>query len=615
MRPGYLGRLRKKSSTPVALESWQHSWKRRLTIKHNGSHMSWLLCFKEPFRFGCFVCQARQKNTIWGRCDAKAAKSAVQLQNFLNHAAGKCHRQALQELQSCVQIPQAIADGVNGGAPEPELDDGPMGVVSTLNAAVPRLDRWVEVLELLADRVGYARQKTKSKLGGLLPGGDGDSSARVCRQMYQCLRGPLDDKDLQCIRRAKACSLAIDKGDGHLVVYCRMVGPFGIYECLLGIDSDCEAYSSENAAGNVQPDASRAVLEGLKRVCERACTVRAQCRREQLYKSDKDALDEQALAHLRAITRTAVADGGPCEQRALYESGPDAPTLRKDAAAAVMFPRLQLISRDACHRYRSVDKMFMSKVPSFFKDFMSKLVLGERSLAKLLETSDKVQNLFLQKQQASAREQGPIFARFLKSFSFADHRYDSRKKPLYRLFRLLPVCIDVLEEIASHESGFDDSGDQALAIQILKDMGGDEGYCRLVGSAVCCDALLVAWPFLKVCDKNECDFALSAGQASECLSLMQQLFKEGSLFLPDCKDTLTHSVLTAIQGRMLFAGRGGRKAEAIPMRWPAPQSEARRHPIEVAKKSLDIFFSRNLSLVDCLFRARQAWLFMLECAF
>ena len=51
--------------------------------------------------------------------------------------------------------------------------------------------------------------------------------------MYECLRAPLDATDIKPIREAVACS--IEKGDGHLVVYGRLLGHYGLYDFFVGV--------------------------------------------------------------------------------------------------------------------------------------------------------------------------------------------------------------------------------------------------------------------------------------------------------------------------------------------------------------------------------------------
>ena len=146
------------------------------------------------------------------------------------------------------------------------------------------------------------------------------------------------------------------------------------------------------------------------------------------------------------------------------------------------------------------------------------------------------------------------FSRILKSFAYAEHRFDSRKRPLFRLFRLLPLVIDLLEEVSAAVGPFGEE-DRAWAAALLQEFGGDEGYCRVVGSAVAADALVMAWPLIKVADQACADFALEAPAAAQCLATLKLMLCHGGIFLPDASETLTHCALHAVKERQVSLGR------------------------------------------------------------
>ena len=307
---------------------------------------------------------------------------------------------------------------------------------------------------------------------------------------------------------------------------------------------------------------------------------------ESIYAGPDDAVCGETLSHFCGSVVSLVADGGPNEQRALYEASPLATTLSDCSQQEALFPGVVLISRDRAHRCRSIDKGFWRSLPTVFQDFLAKLITGERSFAKMVATSSKFQKLFVQKQKDSkeSSEDGPGFANLLKNLSFADHRFDSRKRPLFRLFKLLPLAISCLETIAADPvaSAFD-AEDAKWAASLLQDFEGDAGYNRVVGAAVAADCLLLAWPFLKVSDRDG-DFALVAQSGAECLQNLKHMLVDGGLWLPQAKDTLTHSVLHAIHSRIIFSGKGGDKAKAMMVRWPAPNTAARQEPMQLAKR-------------------------------
>ena len=576
--PGVLGRLRKGTKF-LQSASPSHSWKRKCAFKSGNIWRSWLVCFDKPFRLGCWLCHTAKLNTRFAKfqVDGEGGSNLVQLSDFVNHSKQKVHKQALEKYRE--RMREAHGETGTGEAPESE-GDKPVGVVSGLSLQVPRLDKWVAAVNTLISRSGYSQQETRVQgqtVGSaLLSGGDG--STTVVKKMYECLRAPLDEADLHHLKTAVATSVAIDKHESDLVVYARCLTPSGIYDCLLGLEDDTSA--------TAETDASRAVLEALRKVIQRACTKKADVRRSQsLYCSPDDELDQQAFDNFCNVCYTQVADGGPNEQRALYEASPHIEALAGRPVAQALFKNSLLITRDRSHRLQSVDRFFFNTLPPTFKEFMDKLVTGPRSLCKMMQTSTKFSKLFKAKQaDAAAAEDSATFARSLKNFSYAEQRFDSRKRPLFRLFTLLGVAIDCLEEIASAGSGYG-KDDRAFAASLLEDFGGDTGYCRVVGAAVAADALIASWPFLKLTDQANADFALAAPAAAECLEHLRHLLKDGGLFLAEARGTLTHSVLQAMRSRMVVVARGGGQARAVSVGWPAPDGPHRSEPLRVAQKS------------------------------
>ena len=552
-----------------------HSWKSRCTFQKNGSIFTWLVPLKSPqFKIGCYVCHVQNANNAWANFQVNMkGSSSMSVKNITQHASGKKHAACLK----------AILDGpteVPAEAVETSLaEDG--GVVSTIAADVPRMDRWIAALDLLCSRVGYQQQRGRvqsSEVGTkLTPGGAADGSKTVTRKMILCMAEVLSEVDRARIEQCNAVGIAVDKGGDHLVAYARVLGKTGVYEMLLGVVKQ-----------DLLKDNSRGTLEALELLFKQICTKPARCKRNEnnMFGSDEDRLDNVLFKRLCESVFTAIADGGPNEQRCLYEASPSGSDLRQQPDYEPLLPNLRLIVRDAAHRYRSIDKLVVSKLPSLFKETLESLVNGERSISRLLEKSPKFSQLFLECQKDMAEtEDGPSCSRFLKSFSFADHRFDSRKRPLLRLFNLLPVVIQCLQRVTEAGSSFQDS-DVKWCRDLLEQWGGDKGYIRLVGSALIADALVMSWPFLRLTDKSEADYALTGTQAAECLSLLRSMLLDGAIWLPAARGTLVHSTLRAIQDRVLFTDQGTDRSAVVILRWPAPETEARLEPQRLAQKSL-----------------------------
>ena len=514
------------------------------------------------FGVGCWICNRASVNTSF----AKFGCVPTQAADVSQHCKYKKHLAALQQIQNEENEPA-----------EPSEMPGSRGVVSGLSDDVPRLDTWVNTLNGVLTRASFSSADTASVCNSMLGSGK-DASRTVTRQILQCAQTPLNEEDRYHMRHAVMASLAIDKGDEYLVVYARTLSKHGLYDFLVGIDSD-------TAADSDCPDAARKVLQALKRVLTRACVVRGTGRRTSCYSGEDDAVDPATLDNFLKSIRSAVADGSAVEQRALFEASPllhqltDAPGDRQ-----ALFENCCLITRDRAHRLRSVDKGFWKALPPVFGKFMKKMITGERSLAKLLETSEKFSKAFVAKQKESEATNGPSFANLLRSFSYADHRFSSRKRPLFRLFRLLVTVIDTLEYVASAHGPWDES-DRKWAGELLELFSGDEGYNRVVSAALVGDIMITAWPMLRVCDADHSDFALHGCEAADCLEKLRHLLLDGAIWLPDASGTLTHSVLLSIRERLVMVGRGTAGARALSIGWPVP-GELRQKPIQIAKESL-----------------------------
>ena len=575
LHSGYLGRLRKKS-TNLHPPDEKLSWKRSCTFQL-GPQMpkhTWLLYRSDPFRVGCYICLRSNVKSKYARMEMQPAQAS----DLANHSKNKKHLAALQLLQGTVteQGNQGVADTEEAEA------NVKYGICSGLDRQVPRMDSWMHCLTGILKRASFEAAKDATacaSVGSALLAPEMDSSTTVQRKMLQCLRAPLDEQDLIHMRSAVAASLAIDKGDSYLIVYGRILskhGP-GLYDFLVGIDSDSTPDLN-------QPDSARKVKEALLRILGRAAPKRGTQKRTGAFLGSDDAIDQKAMTTFCKAVVSITADGGPTEQRAAYECSPLLPELVGNRDAAVVFPNCALISRDRAHRVRSVQKLFFKKLPPVFQTFISQLLTGNRSLAKLLETSDKFGKAFVDKQKEfkQAAEDGietaAGFAGLIKSLSFADHRFDSRVKPLHRLFRLLGVVLSLLEDIAS-ERGPWSSDDSSFARELLLQLSGDSGYNTIVSAALAADVMMIASPFLRLADESHADFSLSAASAAECLGKLRHLLLDGGIWLPAAGDTLVHAVLKTIKERLIILG-----SHAAALRWPAPDSLARKKPIAVGRE-------------------------------
>ena len=91
-----------------------------------------------------------------------------------------------------------------------------------------------------------------------------------------------------------------------------------------------------------------------------------------------------------------------------------------------------------------------------FDDTLSDLITGENSLARKLGSSHKYSLIFQRLQGKAKAADGTGFCKVIKNLSFADQRFDSRSRPLLRLFELLPVAIETLAALTGEEGDVQD---------------------------------------------------------------------------------------------------------------------------------------------------------------
>ena len=284
-----------------------------------------------PWAWGCFVCNAAGAPgkvadiKITRRCESDSCKQ---------HAKCKQHRKSLRTLSR--QVSEGGTAGATAGAIVPlEADCAVM-------EGVPRLDRWLQAAALLErfDSLGDFQRAvlTARPLNGL-PDDGKDSSRKVGAQLILSLSVPLEWRDYEAIASATTSSVGLDERDGlilvHARVWVRSVGE--LYECLLG---------SFRHLGTTPEEAA----EALRRVVENAFTLRVG--QQGLRHEPGKGKDAQKTEHFfkarwsafRKSVRTALADGGPSEQRGLFELSAAAPTPANRVNP--FFRNLSEISRD-----------------------------------------------------------------------------------------------------------------------------------------------------------------------------------------------------------------------------------------------------------------------------
>ena len=529
--------------------------------------------------------------------------AAVRLCNFLAHDKSPVHAKSLK----------AFEDEAAGGGHPMANPNADMGALSGVHDRVPRIDSFVHAVGVV---VGYSsfsdlQRRAQQDITSCLARGS-DDSRQSARKLLACVAQPFYEIDRKVMRRAVCSSIAVDKSGDELLMYGRCLIREGLYDFLVGTESNVgheisdtmaaitaiikravtvprgrrfctlkkdpaagsaaasaapaagsaaasTAPAAGSAAASSAPATDSATVSTASAAGKAASSATLASRRVDPVTSGPDDSFHQATydKFVKSLS-SAVADGGPVEQGALFQ------------LSETEWPSLNVITRDRPHRYRSVIKGMFKNLDDELQGFFRKLLKGDRSLATMLQTNVKFSQVFQQKQKDSHTMNGPGFAKLILNLAYADHRYDSRSRPLFRFFRLLPVVIDTLEELSkAGEKEFDD---------FLATWGGDKGFCLVIRGAMAADAMVVIWKAIILEDTSAADSSLSGLESAKLLNAMQALFRDRGILMPHAKDMLTHAALDAMNGLVLVnAG-----SNAVPLRWPEMQSESRLEPARFA---------------------------------
>lgn len=566
---GLSGRLR-RGSKELGPVSPSHAWRNRFCFEHpNVGRTTWL-CVRPrswggAWGCGCIPCNAVGKDTPFGRVAVRQT-AMIQCSAFDKHAKTAGHIDAVRQFQGGPSADTVLKDKV--------------GVVSGIGADVPRLEKWLLACNVVRshdsfqDFVRYG--DTVDAVSPLAPGSvQHDGSPVAMKKMVTCMAYVLHKHDQEIYRHAHKISIALDERDQTLLIFCRVLTDKGhLHESLLGIARDF-------GTGH------EACLAAVQGVVRQACLKVSGRRRPDLETGQLDALDEALLAQFRAKVRVASSDGGPAESKAIWELSAQAqdPARRADP----FFKALHFIFRDAPHLYRSVQKALWEDIDADIHSFLELLVTGNRSLLKLMESSRKFSLIFERKQKEAPLDTR-AFAKVLRSFGYAEQRFNSRSEPMLKLFKLLPIAIDSLVDL----------GDE-WAATLLSSFAGAAGYERVVGAALVADVMLVLQPCIREEDSDSLDVAKLGATACKVRDDLRHLLHRGSIWLPESSGTCVHAALHAIRGRQVFFRDTSGDKKLVAIGWPAPGDIARTAPMELAKKlysSFMSFFDSNFPMWD-----------------
>ena len=520
---------------------------------------------------GCAVC-AKAKNTLavprqlfqaWAKFEVRDLES-MKKQSVERHCRSEHHKEAVRMARQSTPAPSQLPAGFSGSphAPEPALD------------GVPRADRFVWAIQNVA-RGGSFRDYEKwietNDLTSQLTseGVTRDSSRSAAEKMIFCVAAVTVEERQQLLRRALRLSFAVDDRDQVFVMRARVsfVRPrVGSEDFFVGLVRDY-GYSTE--------DSARAIYECLRSLCtvrrgrrkatsapggsgtqprtsgsQPEKTSGSQPEESSHMVGPDDYVDEELLAHVVKITIAGASDGCPVALKAVQE------------VRRLHLTNLRYQFRDRPHTTRTCQKGVL-KYMNEGQALMSALISGKGSFAKRAKHSRRFQQIWLRKQleaMAAARRSGsrpgsqPDLFVALANLAHAEHRFDSRSEPMSIMCSRFGVIVEVLLEIADDEAP-SHRADRAWALELLNLISGVEGWKRLLIFGMDCDFAVATQILVRVQDGISPDVALTAAQVAETLEVVEALFREGQVLLPEAEGMYTSQLLRGLRQVRLAARR------------------------------------------------------------
>ena len=96
--------------------------------------------------------------------------------------------------------------------------------------------------------------------------------------------------------------------------------------------------------------------------------------------------------------------------------------------------------------------------------------------------------------------------------------------------------------------------------------------------------MVTAWRYIRLCDRDNSDFAMNAAEGFQLLQDLKALLLDGGVFRETAGALLTNKALHAIRGRTVLLGRGAGTETAISMSWPSPESDVLTQPAKLAQQ-------------------------------
>ena len=509
------------------------------------------------FAIGCTLCarhvalSGRIPSSKWSRFEILGA--GVSLDSVRKHLSTDAHQAALRSHAAAPSEP--LQEKLRGDSPHqkrrrPELpaSDNNGGLVG----AVPRQKKFADAIRgCLRGDSGHAFSlaQPSAPQGDLVSAGVfRDESRKAHRKMLVAAAAVLDEKQRAMLQNAVRIAFADDDRDQHRILRIRVVWERPTVGCAEFFGALLKDYGFDS------PSCCAANIEGFKRLCSNRVRVPPQEGDGILAEKDQVSaeLDEPLWDHVRRTVFCGATDGASV---ALL-------SVRQMADPNIM-PNLRYQFRDRPHTTRTCIKLVYNLCPES-EELRTRLITGEKSFARRAKNSRRFQQLWRQKQL----DEPDALWDVLTDLGYAEHRFDSRSKPMARFLLKLGPALEVLQAL-SCDLNPAHTKDIKWARDLLQLLAGPVGFVKLVLFAIDTDFAVAAHKLIRLQDQVVPDVSVAAHEVQHCDDTCRMLFRDGRVFDRAPNGTYTNHLLQGFYGVSRELVLCDREQRTVKFGWPA----------------------------------------------
>ena len=510
------------------------------------------------FAIGCTLCarhvalSGRIPSSKWSRFEILGA--GVSLDSIRKHLSTDAHQAALRSHAAAPSEP--LQEKLRGDSPHqkrrrPELpaSDNNGGLVG----AVPRQKKFADAIRgCLRGDSGHAFSlaQPSAPQGDLVSAGVfRDESRKAHRKMLVAAAAVLDEKQRAMLQNAVRIAFADDDRDQHRILRIRVVWERPTVGCAEFFGALLKDYGFD------APSCCAANVEGFKRLCSERVRVPPREGGGILAEKDQvsDKLDEPLWDHVRRTVFCGATDGAAV---ALL-------SVRQMAADPTLMPNLRYQFRDKPHTTRTCIKLVYNLCPES-EELRTRLITGEKSFARRAKNSRRFQQLWRQKQL----DEPDALWDVLTDLGYAEHRFDSRSKPMARFLLKLGPALEVLQ-VLSCDLNPAHRKDIKWARDLLQLLAGPVGFVKLVLFAIDTDFAVAAHKLIRLQDQVAPDVSVAAHEVQHCDDTCRMLFRDGRVFDRAPNGTYTNHLLQGFYGVSRELVLCDREQRTVKFGWPA----------------------------------------------